>query len=345
MDDVGDVALNVLWVVIVVAAAVAAWWLVEWSTTRRPERREELSVRRALMHVAIVVVAVVAVVLVLPIDSELKGALIGVIGITLAAIIGLSATSMVGNVLAGLMLRSVRNFEPGDFLSVEGHFGRVTYRRLMETEIQTEDRDLTTLPNRFLVTHPVKVISASGTVVSTTVSIGYDVHRLALEPLFSEAAVAAGLTDPFVQVYDLGDYSVTYRVAGFLDEVKALLTVRSALRAAIFDRLSAAGVEIASPMLVGRRNIRSDDPLVAAAPARRRTPPAADPGARVFDKAEAAAIVAERDRTRQRLDELERERDSSDGDRVADLDVEIAATRARLDELTAAHDQFVRDTE
>ena len=184
MDRAGDIALDVLWVAIVLGAAAFAWWFVAWSTTRRPERREELYVRRQLLHVAIVVVAVVAVVLVLPIAQELKGALIGVIGLTVAAVIGLSATSMVGNALAGLMLRSVGNFKPGDFLSVEGHFGRVTYRRLMATEIQTEDRDLTTLPNQFLVTHPVKVIHATGTVVSTTVSIGYDVHRLTLEPLF-----------------------------------------------------------------------------------------------------------------------------------------------------------------
>ena len=334
-----DVALNVLWVAIVLAAAALAWWMVQWSTTRRPERREELSVRRQLLHVAIIVVAVVAVVLVLPIEPELKGALLGVIGITLAAIIGLSATSMVGNVLAGLMLRSVRNFKPGDFLSVEGHFGRVTYRRLMETEIQTEDRDLTTLPNQFLVTHPVKVIRASGTVVSTTVSIGYDVHRLTLEPLFKEAAVLAGLTDAFVQVYDLGDHSVTYRVAGFLDEVKQLLTVRSALRAAIFDRLSAAGIEIASPLLVGRRPIRSDEALIAAAPPRRWTSPSADPAERIFDKAEAAATVAERDRTRQLLDELESERAGcDDDDDLARLDLEIATTRARLAELTQQED-------
>lgn len=339
MDDAGDVALNVLWVAIVVVVAAMAWLLVQWSTTRRPERREELSVRRQLLHVAIVVVSVVAVVLVLPIEPELKGALIGVIGITLAAIIGLSATSMVGNVLAGLMLRSVRNFRPGDFLSVEGHFGRVTYRRLMETEIQTEDRDLTTLPNQFLVTHPVKVIRASGTVVSTTVSIGYDVHRLTLEPLFKEAAVSAGLTDPFVQVSELGDFSVTYRVAGFLDDVKALLTVRAGLRAAIFDRLSAAGVEIASPMLVGRRSIRSDDPLVASAPPSRRSSPSTDPGERIFDKAEAAAVVAERDHTVQRLDELERERAASDGDDAAPLDVEIAAARSRLAELNEIVDR------
>ncbi|MGI9646431.1 MAG: mechanosensitive ion channel domain-containing protein [Ilumatobacteraceae bacterium] len=335
MNDAGDVALNVLWVAIVITIASIAWWLIAWLTTRRPERREELSVRRQLLHVAIVVVAIVAVVLVLPIEPELKGALIGVVGITMAAILGLSATSMVGNALAGLMLRSVRNFKIGDFLSVEGHFGRVTYRRLMATEIQTEDRDLTTLPNQYLVTHPVKVIHASGTVVSTTVSIGYDVHRLTLQPVFEEAAIVAGLTEPFVQVHELGDYSVTYRIAGFLDEVTQLLTVRAKLRAAVFDRLSAAGIEIASPMLVGRRPLDPEEPLIADRPrARRAAAPRTDPAKRIFDKAEAAAAVEELDTATKRLAELEQQRAECEDDEIAELDREIAATTERLDELT-----------
>ena len=63
----------------------------------------------------------------------------------------------------------MRNFRPGDFVRVGERLGRVTERGLFHTEIQTEDRDLTTLPNLYLVTNPVTVVRASGTIVSTTV--------------------------------------------------------------------------------------------------------------------------------------------------------------------------------
>ena len=64
------------------------------------------------------------------------------------------------------MLRAINNFRLGDFIEVEGeHFGRVTEIDLFHTEIQTKDRDLLTLPNLFLITHPVKVIHASGTMI------------------------------------------------------------------------------------------------------------------------------------------------------------------------------------
>ena len=51
----------------------------------------------------------------------------------------------------------------GDFISAGDQFGRVTERGLFHTEIQTETRDLTTVPNLFLVTHPVTTVRSSGT--------------------------------------------------------------------------------------------------------------------------------------------------------------------------------------
>ena len=51
------------------------------------------------------------------------------------------------------------------------HFGRVSERGLFHTEIQTQDRDLTMLPNLYLVTHPVTAIRSSGTIVSSIVTV------------------------------------------------------------------------------------------------------------------------------------------------------------------------------
>jgi small-conductance mechanosensitive channel len=56
------------------------------------------------------------------------------------------------------------------------------------TEIQTDERTLTTLPNLYLVTNPVTTLRSSGTVVSATVSLGYDVPRGRIEELLLEAA-------------------------------------------------------------------------------------------------------------------------------------------------------------
>jgi hypothetical protein len=108
-------------------------------------------------------------------------------------------------------------------------FGRVTERGPFHTELQTEDRDLTTLPDLFLITNPVTVVRYSGTIVSATVTLGYGVDHALAERLLCRAAEAAGLTEAFVHIVSLGDVSVEYRAAGLLTEVKHLLSAPTSL--------------------------------------------------------------------------------------------------------------------
>jgi hypothetical protein len=208
-----------------------------------------------------------------------------------SAAIALSSTTFLGNMMAGVLLRVVRSFRPGDFIRVEGHFGRVSEQGLLHTEIQTEDRDLVTLPNLFLVTHPVRVIRASGTVVSADVSLGYDVSHRRVQTALLKAAAAAGLAEPFVQIIELGDFSIAYRVAGILTEVKQLLTVRSRLRAAVLDHLHGADIEIVSPRFQNQRLVAEDArfmPPREPEPAGAATSREIFPEELIFDKADQA---------------------------------------------------------
>jgi small-conductance mechanosensitive channel len=238
--------------------------------------------------------------------------------------------------MAGLMLRAVRNFRMGDYVRVGEHFGRVAERGLLHVEIQTEDRDLATLPNVYLVSNPVTVVRASGTIVSTTLSLGYDVPHTQVRKLLEQAATAAGLDEPFVYVLKLGDFSITYRIAGFLTDVKHLLSVRSKLRTCVLDSLHAAGVEIVSPTFMNQRRI-SDDPVVSQ-PSRRPSPQEHSlPEDLMFDKAEQAErIEAERFQLatmEQEIKDLENRLKEADEANQGDLQAEIESRRARADRL------------
>jgi small-conductance mechanosensitive channel len=269
-----------------VVLALGHWLLIH----RRPDLGSEARLPRQLIMFALTVALLVALILSYPFSASTRGQLIGLLGILITAVIGLSSTTFVANAMAGWMLRAVRSFRPGDFIRVGEHVGRVTERGLFHTEIQTEDRDLVTLPNMHMVTNAVAVVRASGTIVSTTLSLGYDVDHARVEPLLKEAAGAAGLEEPFVQVTALGDFSVTYRAAGFLAEVKHLLTVRSDLRRSILDALHGAGIEIVSPTFMNQRALPPDRPIVPAiSRGRPKSASESAPEARVFDKAEAAA--------------------------------------------------------
>jgi len=152
-----------------------------------------------------------------------------------------------------MMIRIIKAHRAGDFIKAGEHEGRISEQGFLHTEIQTEDRTLTTIPNLFMVTNPVTVVRSSGTIVSAQVSLGYDVPRTKIEKLLIKAGGRAGLKDPFVQVLELGDYSVLYRVAGLLEDVKYLLSFKSKLRKAMLDELHEGGVEIVSPTFMNQR--------------------------------------------------------------------------------------------
>ena len=137
--------------------------------------------RRQLIWLGLALFGLVFVIAVIPIGDAMQGQLLSLLGIVLSATIALSSTTIVGNAMAGLMLKSLKKIRPGNYIKVQEHSGRVSEMDLLHTEIQTEDRDLTTFPNLYLVTHPVRVLRKSGTILSVEVSLGYDVPRRRVE--------------------------------------------------------------------------------------------------------------------------------------------------------------------
>lgn len=271
--------------------------------------------RRQLIAILVFGLATVAVVLLLPVPESTRNQLLALIGLVLTAAITLSSTTLVSNVMAGLVLRSIGNFRAGDFVRIGDQFGRVTERGLFHVEIQTEDSDLTTLPNQYLISQPMTVVRSTGTTISASLSLGYDLPHARVEPLLVRAAADAGLERPFTRVLELGDDSVTYKVAGFLDDPRQILSTRSALRRNVLDTLHAAGIEIVSPGFVNQRRLDARE-RVLPPPGSVAGPAPAQEGAAedgIFDKAEQA----------QRIDALESER--------AGIDERIRELRAAVD--------------
>ncbi|MEM1435000.1 MAG: mechanosensitive ion channel family protein [Pseudomonadota bacterium] len=249
--------------------------------------------RRMIWRLVLLLTALILIPMLLPLGNELRGQLLSLLGLLLSAVLGLSSTTLIANAMAGFMQRSISSFEPGDFISVGDTFGRVTERALLHTELQTEDRDLVTLPNVYLLNHPVKVVHGTGTLIGGSVSLGYDVPRKDVEQALLAAAEAAGLGDSFVQVLELGDFSVVYRVAGFLEDVRRLVSKRSELKACMLDQLHGAGIEIVSPNFMNQRQLDPGQPVIPPQRAQQEPAGAGVDAERVmFDKADLAARLA-----------------------------------------------------
>ncbi len=267
-------------------ALIAIVWVQIKTKYWKSKFGEQQSIVVKLALQASICVALALGLMMIFLDPGDRGHLLTIFGIVASIGIALASTPFLSNAMAGIMLTMGASFRPGDYLAIGEHFGRVTKRRLFYLQIQTPDRDLQTLPNLYVVSNPHKVIKEDGTFISCSVSLGYDVSHQEVEQAMLTAALAAQLEEPFMEVVKLGDFSVTYRVAGLLTDVRYLISEKSNLRRLVIDSLHSANIEIVSPTFMNQRQIseakiKSES---ATQPARRSRPEDL-----IFDEAEKVA--------------------------------------------------------
>ncbi|MEO0586493.1 MAG: mechanosensitive ion channel domain-containing protein [Planctomycetota bacterium] len=322
----------------------ASLWLAHFLLLGRVKKSPERRLPGQITMLVLTLLGIIVVVMALPggpdgpVSENTRGNLLSLIGLAVTALITLSSTTLAANALAGIMLRATAPFKGGDWVRVGEHFGRVTQRGLFHTEVQTEDKDVLTLPNLFLATNPVRIVLEEGTIVSAEVSLGYDTPHHLAEYLLLRAAEEADLKKPFVWIIALQDHAVVYRIAGLLEEVSSLISARSRLRACMLDTLHSGGVEIASPSLMIQRRATLDDTVIPKVDPRGSTTHATGESveSEVFDKAEQAARVteleAEREELQQQLKKLKADC-KPDSPGFADMESEIVRLEYRLAEI------------
>jgi len=250
-----------------------------------------------------------AVLLVLPINDSARGQLISLVGIVISASIALSSGTLVSNAMAGVIIRIVgRRLNIGDIIVLEGHTGRITELGLFAAQIQTRERNLTWIPNQWIMDRPSTLIRPSGTIIWTRVSLSYAEDRSKIEPLLVEAAEAAGLENAFAYVHELGNHAVTYTVRGLVTDTAQLLQAQAQLRASVLDTLHAAEIEIVSPVHEVSRRLADDAVVIPDREARRAEAVQVQPAHVMFDRAEAEVERSRRvQEVRDRLSALEAE--------------------------------------
>ena len=228
----------------VISVLLVLWIAHMLLIARQTNLGSEKLLPRLLTMMGLTLIGMVVIVLAIPVESDTRNQIIGLIGLVISAVFVFSSGNIFANFMAGILLRVTSPFRVGDFIQVNEHFGRVAERGLFDTEVQSESRELIAIPNTLLVTHPVATVRNSGVIVSTTLSLAYDLNHNQIRPLLLEAAATSGLKEPFVHIQALGDFSITYRISGVLTEAKELIAARSNLRIAVLDILHREHIEI-----------------------------------------------------------------------------------------------------
>jgi small conductance mechanosensitive channel len=289
-------SLTTLWpLVAIIGMGTALAWLINWFVKRSQDAGSGLLY--PVLNWINVSAVIIALIIMLPISEQTRGQVLSLLGVVLTAVIALSSTTFVSNAMAGVMLQATQSFRPGDYIRVNDQFGRVIKRTLVNTQIQTEWRDLTTLPNLLLINSPVNVLHREGTIIFAEVSIGYDVPYTQVEELMKLAAANAGLEEPFVLVHELLDHAVAYRVCGFLPSIKNLLSSRSNLRKTVLAQMHGNGIEIVSPTFMNQRQLDPERKVLPDQPVlhdhSNRESVSQAPEEKIFDKAVEAESLEE----------------------------------------------------
>ncbi len=242
---------------VVVFILVALLFINSWFFKVIKKTSEDIT--RGLVSFLLVLVGAIAFILVLPIEKDLKGEVLGFLGIIFSAGIALSSTTVLGNLIAGVMNNSMKRFRSGDLIKIGDFHGRVIKKSIFHIEIQLQDSNFITIPNLYIAKNPVKLTRKTNTVISTSVSLGYEISRIKVEKALIEAATAVGLKDPFVYIINLGDFSVTYKIHGFLEDSSKFFSANSLLNAEVMDKLHREKIEIVSPNFMNQRRVENEE--------------------------------------------------------------------------------------
>jgi len=183
------------------------------------------------------------------------------VSVFIGIIVSLGSSSIIGNVMAGMVMTYMRPFHVGDFIKFGDTEGFVIEKTMLVTRIRTRKNDVITIPNSNLMTSQTSNYTFAaqnfGIVVHTKVTIGYDVRWQEIRQLLLDAARATkGLRqhpEPFVLVTALDDYYVEYEVNAYTNQYEKLSLIYSELHHNILDSFHSNGVEIMSPHIYAHR--------------------------------------------------------------------------------------------
>lgn len=177
------------------------------------------------------------------------------ISIFIGVLFSLGSTSVVSNIVAGVVLTYARAFRVGDRVQIANTVGDVIDKGLLVTRVRTIKNVEITIPNGMVMgSHIINYSAVSqerGLILHTTVTLGYDISwRLIHETLIRAAHATNGiLTEPrpFVLQTSLDDFYVSYELNAYTDQPNTMALIYSELHQKIQDFSNEAGFEILSP--------------------------------------------------------------------------------------------------
>ena len=184
------------------------------------------------------------------------------VSVFIGLIISLGSTSVVGNLMAGMVITYMRSFNIGDQIKMNDIVGTVVEKTPFVTRFKTLKNEIVTVPNSSIMSSQIVNYTTSakstGVIIYSDVTVGYEVPWQKVEEiLLSAAAHTQGVMSspkPFVLIKELPDPYCKYQINAYTREDKTIPRVYTRLHKEIIDRFNEAGIELMSPIYYAGRD-------------------------------------------------------------------------------------------
>lgn len=184
------------------------------------------------------------------------------VSIFFGLLVSLGSTSVVANIMAGIVITYTRAFKIGDRVRIADTEGDIIERSAFVTRLRTPKNEEVAIPNAMVMANHIVNFSAQakeeGVMLHTTVTIGYDVPWPRVHSILTQAAHnTAEILDepaPFVLQTSLDDNYVAYELNAYTRKPGNKARIASDMHANIQDGFRDADIEILSPMYQADRD-------------------------------------------------------------------------------------------
>ncbi|MDR1780607.1 MAG: mechanosensitive ion channel family protein [Tannerella sp.] len=196
-----------------------------------------------------------ALVLIFPLLPNSDSRIFQGVSVFLGIVVSLGSTSIIGNLIAGLVITYMRPFKIGDRIKVGEVFGDVIEKSPFVIRVKTIKMEIITVPNLTILSSNVINYSTTateeGVILYTTITMGYEVPQTKVYALLISAALKTTYIlpepTPFVLSLGLGDNAASYQINAYTHHPELQAAIYSELHQNILDAFHEAGIEMIIP--------------------------------------------------------------------------------------------------
>ena len=183
------------------------------------------------------------------------------ISVFVGIIISLGSSTLIANLMAGLVITFMRPFRVGDRIKLNDTMGDIIEKTPLVTRVKTPKNEIVTVPNSFVMSSLTTNYSSSaqeyGLIIHSDITFGYEVPWQQVHQLLIKAALNTEHIEPqptpFVLQTKLDDWYVVYQINAYTRHPEHMAQIYSQLHQHIMDVFHEAGIEVMSPHYMGVR--------------------------------------------------------------------------------------------